>query len=56
MPKTQTVNIAEAKGRPMLHWVGKRPQEERDVPARKATVAVKMIDMLGEEVLVTARV
>ena len=25
MPKTQNVNIAEAKGRPMLHWVGKRP-------------------------------
>jgi hypothetical protein len=25
MPKTQTVTIAEAKGRPMLHWVGKRP-------------------------------
>ena len=27
MPKTQTVNIAEAKGWPMLHWVGKRPQD-----------------------------
>jgi DNA modification methylase len=25
MPKTQNVTIAEAKGRPMLHWVGKRP-------------------------------
>ena len=24
---TQTVKIAEAKGRPMLHWVGKRPLE-----------------------------
>ncbi len=25
MPDNQTVQIAEAKGRPMLHWVGKRP-------------------------------
>jgi adenine-specific DNA-methyltransferase len=25
MAETQTVQIAEAKGRPMLHWVGKRP-------------------------------
>jgi adenine-specific DNA-methyltransferase len=25
MPKTEDVTIAEAKGRPMLHWVGKRP-------------------------------
>lgn len=25
MSKEQTVQIAEAKGRPMLHWVGKRP-------------------------------
>ena len=25
MTKTQTVQVAEAKGRPMLHWVGKRP-------------------------------
>jgi len=25
MPEKQTVQIAEAKGRPMLHWVGKRP-------------------------------
>jgi hypothetical protein len=25
MSKTETVQIAEAKGRPMLHWVGKRP-------------------------------
>ena len=25
MTKEQTVQIAEAKGRPMLHWVGKRP-------------------------------
>ena len=25
MNDTERVNIAEAKGRPMLHWVGKRP-------------------------------
>ena len=25
MTQVQTVRIAEAKGRPMLHWVGKRP-------------------------------
>jgi len=25
MPETTNVRIAEAKGRPMLHWVGKRP-------------------------------
>jgi DNA modification methylase len=25
MSKTESVQIAEAKGRPMLHWVGKRP-------------------------------
>jgi len=25
MTKKQTIEIAEAKGRPMLHWVGKRP-------------------------------
>jgi len=25
MAKTPTIPIAEAKGRPMLHWVGKRP-------------------------------
>lgn len=25
MPDNQTAQIAEAKGRPMLHWVGKRP-------------------------------
>ena len=25
MSKTEIVQIGEAKGRPMLHWVGKRP-------------------------------
>ncbi|MBN1815681.1 MAG: site-specific DNA-methyltransferase [Anaerolineae bacterium] len=28
MTKESTVEIAEAKGRPMLHWVGKRPLEQ----------------------------
>lgn len=27
MTKKQSVQITEAKGRPMLHWVGKRPLE-----------------------------
>jgi len=27
MPKTQIIQVGEAKGRPMLHWVGKRPLE-----------------------------
>ena len=28
MPEEKTVYITEAKGRPMLHWVGKRPLEQ----------------------------
>ena len=36
MTKKQTVQIAEAKGRPMLHWVGKRakPHELISSPER----------------------
>jgi hypothetical protein len=41
--ETTEVTVKPAKGRPMLQWVGKKP----------TTVAVKLVDMLGEEILVT---
>jgi len=41
------VTIKPAKGRPMLQWVGKRPLK------RLTAFAVKITDMLDEEVLVT---
>jgi len=72
----KTHDIAKAKGRPMLTWVGKKPLARvavlSDVPERKqdlvngryelpappagSTVAVKIIDMLGEEALWTYQV
>jgi len=44
MTKKQTVQIAEAKGRPMLHWVGKRPLDH--VTAFPAQL-VEQFDPLG---------
>lgn len=65
-PKKTDVKITAAKGRPMLTWVGKRPlsyvtafvagRYELPAPNGAATVAVKIIDMLGEDVLVTQTV
>jgi DNA modification methylase len=45
MTKNQTVQIAEAKGRPMLHWVGKRPLDH--VTAFPAQL-VERFDPAGE--------
>lgn len=45
-----TVKVAQAKGRPMLSWVGKY---ELSIPAGSACIGLKITDMLGEEVLVT---
>jgi len=45
MTQKQTVQIAEAKGRPMLHWVGKRPLDH--VTAFPAQL-VERFDPLGE--------
>ena len=46
MTKKQTVQIAEAKGRPMLHWVGKRPLDH--VTAFPAQL-VETFNPTGEE-------
>ena len=46
MTKEQTVQIAEAKGRPMLHWVGKRPLDH--VTAFPAQL-VETFNPTGEE-------
>ena len=46
MTDTQNVQIAEAKGRPMLHWVGKRPLDH--VTAYPAQL-VERFDPLGEQ-------
>ena len=46
MTKKQTVQIAEAKGRPMLHWVGKRALDH--VTAFPAQL-VERFDPLGEQ-------
>ena len=57
MTEKQTVEIGEAKGRPMLHWVGKRPLDY--VTAFPAQV-VERFDSTGErqtsEVLETSEV
>jgi len=45
MTQKQTVQIAEAKGRPMLHWVGKRPLDY--VTAFPAQL-VERFDLAGE--------
>jgi len=45
MTQNQTVQIAEAKGRPMLHWVGKRPLDH--VTAFPAQL-VERFDPVGE--------
>jgi adenine-specific DNA-methyltransferase len=46
MTKTENVNIGEAKGRPMLHWVGKRPLDYVTAyPAQK----VEVFNPTGEE-------
>jgi DNA modification methylase len=45
MTKNETVQIAEAKGRPMLHWVGKRPLDH--VTAFPAQL-VERFDPAGE--------
>jgi len=46
MTQTQTVQVAEAKGRPMLHWVGKRPLDH--VTAFPAQL-VETFNPTGEE-------
>ncbi len=46
MAENETVQIAEAKGRPMLHWVGKRPLDH--VTAYPAQL-VERFDPTGEE-------
>jgi len=46
MTDQQTVRIAEAKGRPMLHWVGKRPLDH--VTAYPAQL-VERFDPLGKQ-------
>jgi len=45
MTHKQTIQIAEAKGRPMLHWVGKHPLDH--VTAFPAQL-VERFDPLGE--------
>ncbi|TEU10951.1 MAG: site-specific DNA-methyltransferase [Anaerolineales bacterium] len=45
MTQKQTVQIAEAKGRPMLHWVGKRPL---DYVAAFPAQLVERFDPAGE--------
>ena len=67
MPEGKEIEIKAAKGRPMLTWVGKRPL--RHVIAYPAQLVEtftaggqprggqpKIIDMLGEEILVTKMV
>jgi len=46
MTDTQTIQIGEAKGRPMLHWVGKRPLDQ--VTAFPAQL-VETFNPTGEE-------
>jgi hypothetical protein len=46
MTKKQTVQVAEARGRPMLHWVGKRPLDR--VTAFPAQL-VETFNPTGEE-------
>lgn len=46
MPEKQTVQVAEARGRPMLHWVGKRPLDH--VTAYPAQL-VETFNPTGEE-------
>ena len=62
MPIGVSVEIKPAKERPMPTWVGKQPfSRVTAFPAQLVetfipTVAVKITDMLGEEVLITQKV
>jgi hypothetical protein len=54
MREKQTVPIAEAKGRPMLHWVGKRPLDH--VTAFPAQLVERFDPLQTSEVSETSEV